>query len=70
MMRIPIGGCDFDLAPWAYNEEPTNDAALSNFTALDARDLERVDIDVLYLDLFELFNLWGHRLRFLRKSQT
>lgn len=42
IMRIPIGGCDFDLAPWAYNEEPTNDAALSNFTALDARDLERV----------------------------
>lgn len=38
MVRIPIGGCDFDLSPWGYNEIPTNDAALSNFTKLDPRD--------------------------------
>lgn len=43
MMRIPIGGCDFDLEPWAYNEIPTEDAKLSNFTQLDARDLKRID---------------------------
>uniref|UniRef100_A0A182IUS7 Glucosylceramidase n=1 Tax=Anopheles atroparvus TaxID=41427 RepID=A0A182IUS7_ANOAO len=41
-MRIPIGGCDFDLDPWAYNELPVNDAALSNFTKLDDRDLVKV----------------------------
>ncbi|XP_058130628.1 lysosomal acid glucosylceramidase-like [Anopheles ziemanni] len=41
-MRIPIGGCDFDLDPWAYNELPTNDGALSNFTTLDDRDLVKV----------------------------
>lgn len=37
-VRIPIGGCDFDLSPWGYNEQPENDAALSNFTKLDPRD--------------------------------
>lgn len=42
MMRIPIGGCDFDLAPWAYNEQPINDEKLSNFTRLDSRDLRRI----------------------------
>lgn len=42
MMRIPIGGCDFDLEPWAYNELPENDFKLSNFTQLDPRDLERI----------------------------
>lgn len=41
MMRIPIGGCDFDLAPWAYNEQPEHDAQLSGFQQLDHRDLER-----------------------------
>ncbi|XP_055586889.1 lysosomal acid glucosylceramidase [Uranotaenia lowii] len=41
-MRIPIGGCDFDLKPWAYNEEPVNDVKLSNFTRLDDRDLAKV----------------------------
>ncbi len=42
MMRIPIGGCDFDLAPWAYNEKPEHDPYLKNFTALDDRDLEKI----------------------------
>lgn len=42
MMRIPIGGCDFDLAPWAYNEQPENDATLSNFYQLDQRDMDRI----------------------------
>lgn len=43
IMRIPIGGCDFDLEPWAYNEEPKNDLKLTNFTKLDARDLTRIE---------------------------
>ncbi|EAT44913.1 AAEL003742-PA [Aedes aegypti] len=43
MMRIPIGGCDFDLKPWAYNESPTDDAKLSNFTELDQRDVEKIE---------------------------
>lgn len=42
MLRIPIGGCDFDLQPWAYNELPIDDKKLSNFTQLDLRDLEKV----------------------------
>lgn len=42
MTRVPIGGCDFDLSPWAYNESPANDRYLSNFTKLDIRDLDRV----------------------------
>lgn len=43
MIRTPIGGCDFDLAPWAYNEWPENDLKLSNFTELDLRDVEKVE---------------------------
>lgn len=42
-LRIPIGGCDFDLSPWAYNEAPTNDISLSNFTTLDRRDKVKVE---------------------------
>lgn len=42
MMRIPIGGCDFDLLPWAYNEFPLNDTDLSNFTRLDERDVRKI----------------------------
>lgn len=42
MIRIPIGGSDFDLAPWAYNELPRQDANLSNFVKLDERDTKRV----------------------------
>ncbi|KAL1395171.1 hypothetical protein pipiens_011440 [Culex pipiens pipiens] len=42
LMRIPIGGCDFDLKPWAYNEVPVDDAGLSNFTKLDDRDVVKI----------------------------
>lgn len=40
-LRVPIGGTDFDLSPWAYNEHPENDVHLSNFTQLDKRDITR-----------------------------
>lgn len=43
MMRIPIGGCDFDFEPWAYNERPVDDVKLNNFTQLDRRDLRRIE---------------------------
>ncbi|XP_073820115.1 lysosomal acid glucosylceramidase-like [Musca autumnalis] len=43
MIRTSIGGCDFDLEPWAYNEMPQNDATLSNFTQLDKRDILKVE---------------------------
>ncbi|XP_075170528.1 lysosomal acid glucosylceramidase-like [Haematobia irritans] len=43
LMRMSIGGCDFDLAPWAYNEEPANDPHLTNFTKLDPRDQTKVE---------------------------
>ncbi|KAG5671449.1 hypothetical protein PVAND_001645 [Polypedilum vanderplanki] len=42
LMRIPIGGCDFDLASWTYNEKPEHDPYLSNFTHLDERDLDKI----------------------------
>ncbi|TMW53582.1 hypothetical protein DOY81_001346 [Sarcophaga bullata] len=44
MLRTSIGGCDFDLEPWAYNEQPQNDRQLSNFTQLDVRDLLKLKI--------------------------
>ncbi|KAM7359469.1 glucocerebrosidase 1b [Cochliomyia hominivorax] len=42
MLRTSIGGCDFDLEPWAYNEYPKNDKHLTNFTQLDERDLLKI----------------------------
>lgn len=38
MMRIPIGGTDFDLEPWAYDMQSENDTMLTHFTELDYRD--------------------------------
>ncbi|CAH0402652.1 unnamed protein product [Chilo suppressalis] len=32
MLRVPIGGCDFSTHPYAYNEIPENDPALSNYS--------------------------------------
>ncbi|XP_017480969.1 PREDICTED: glucosylceramidase [Rhagoletis zephyria] len=43
LMRTPIGGCDFDLEPWAYNEQPENETTLSNFTKLDPREEKRIE---------------------------
>lgn len=37
LIRLPIGGCDFDLEPWSYNE--TFDE--NTFKILDRRDRER-----------------------------
>ena len=31
------------MQPWAYNELPPNDAALSNFTQLSAQDEQKVE---------------------------
>ncbi|XP_062124078.1 LOW QUALITY PROTEIN: lysosomal acid glucosylceramidase [Drosophila sulfurigaster albostrigata] len=42
-IRMSIGGSDFDLQPWAYNEQPRNDPDLSNFTTLDPRDLQKIE---------------------------
>lgn len=40
---MSIGGSDFDMEPWAYNELPLHDPKLSNFTELDPRDLQKVE---------------------------
>lgn len=40
--RVPIGGCDFDLEPWAYNETPVNDKKLTNFKKLLKHDTDKV----------------------------
>lgn len=42
LMRMPMGGCDFDLEPWTYNEYPINDTKLTNFTQLHPYDQQRV----------------------------
>ncbi|XP_017874257.1 PREDICTED: glucosylceramidase [Drosophila arizonae] len=42
LLRISIGGCDFDLAPWAYNEKPENETVLTGMDELDARDVLRL----------------------------
>lgn len=39
MIRMSIGGSDFDEVCWAYNETPEDDLNLSNFTHLDPRQL-------------------------------
>lgn len=44
LIRMPIGGCDFDLEPWTYNQFPENDVTLSNFTALHPNDVLRTEI--------------------------
>lgn len=44
LIRIPIGGCDFDLEPWTYNQYPINDITLSNFTELHPNDVLRTEI--------------------------
>ncbi|XP_037040604.1 putative glucosylceramidase 3 isoform X5 [Bradysia coprophila] len=41
MIRMPIGGSDFDFVPWAHQESPVHDASLSNFLSLDKRDFKR-----------------------------
>ncbi|KAH8311657.1 hypothetical protein KR044_007405 [Drosophila immigrans] len=43
LMRVAMGGCDFDLEAWAYNEWPQNDTKLTNMTKLDDRDVIRVE---------------------------
>lgn len=42
LLRMPIGGCDFDLEPWQYNEYPANEKQLTNFTALHPYDVQRI----------------------------
>ncbi|ALC45843.1 CG31148, partial [Drosophila busckii] len=42
LLRTSIGGCDFDLSAWAYNELPENDTKLTAMDKLDARDVIRV----------------------------
>lgn len=44
IIRTPIGGCDFDLEPWTYNQLPENDSTLSNFTELHPNDVARMAI--------------------------
>lgn len=41
MLRMPIGGSDFDVEKWVYNLYPENDSELSNFHELDPRDKSR-----------------------------
>lgn len=41
MMRVPIGGSDFDLEPWTYDNVDGNDTELLHFKTLDERDKVR-----------------------------
>lgn len=42
IIRIPLGGSDFSVKPWAYNEFPEDDYEVSNINELDSRDVDRV----------------------------
>lgn len=65
VLRIPIGGCDFDVEPWAYNVYPENDKTLLNFTKLDERDLMR------NRQLKELAQISGNRnIKYLAAAWT
>lgn len=57
LMRIPIGGCDFDLEPWAYNECPENDTELTNFTTLHPYDKQRVKLIKELMNTTQNFNI-------------
>lgn len=41
-LKWPIGGTDFDLTHWMYNELPENDVHLTNFTELHESDKLKV----------------------------
>lgn len=43
LMRMSMGGSDFDLGPWAYNEKPENETILTGMDQLDDRDVIRVE---------------------------
>lgn len=43
LFRIPLGGSDFSpVAPWAYQEQPIDDAHLTNITQLHPFDRRRI----------------------------
>lgn len=42
IVRIPLGGSDFSVGPWSYNEFPEDDYEVSNMNELDPRDVDRV----------------------------
>lgn len=41
-LRMPIGGCDFDVDAWQYNLTPMNDTNLSGLNELDPHDVPKV----------------------------
>lgn len=41
ILRIPIGGSDYDLEQWTYAMQPENDTELLSFAELDRRDTLR-----------------------------
>lgn len=43
LFRIPIGGSDFSVKPWAYNETPVDDIDLSNMTEFLSIDRIRIE---------------------------
>lgn len=43
LIRLPIGGCDFDVEPWAYSQQTPANGKL-NFTELHPKDILRTEI--------------------------
>lgn len=43
LFRVPLGGSDFSEAPWAYQEQPTDDVQLANITELHPFDRRRIE---------------------------
>lgn len=59
LMRSPIGGCDFDLEPWAYNEYPEGDEQLTNFTEPHPNDKRRFE---LIKEMLNVTNNWNVKI--------
>lgn len=57
LMRLPIGGCDFDLQPWTYNEIPENDLDLTNFTKLHPKDILRTELIKELMNVSQNFDI-------------
>ncbi|XP_031621875.1 putative glucosylceramidase 4 [Contarinia nasturtii] len=57
LMRMPIGGCDFDVEAWTYNELPLDDFELTNFTKLHPKDTLRTELIKELMNVSQNFDI-------------
>lgn len=51
-VRWPIGGTDFDMTKWMYNEVPENDLKLTDLEKLHDSDVLKVSFEIMNLKLW------------------